>query len=438
MRKISVIGCGYVGLVCGAGLAEFGNEVVCIDINKDKIEKLKRMVVPIVEPGLPELIESNYSKSRLSFTSDIKEGLEGCDAIIIAVQTPQAADGSADLGFFMAAARDIAECLEHPAAVVIKSTVPIGTAGKTAKLINDSLAKRKMGFAIEVVSNPEFLREGCAVNTFLEPDRIVVGCNGKSYGLMNDIYSKPVSNGVPMVECSNETAETIKYAANAFLAMKISYINQMARLCEITGADIKTVAEAVGSDERISPKFLNPGPGYGGSCFPKDTRALVKMAKDHGLDLTMIRSAYEANAAHKEALALKIIGIMKKNQANTLAVWGLSFKAGSGDMRMAPALTILPAVAKSGIIIKAYDPAALDEAKEVFKEYENIKFCQTKDAALDNAEALLILTEWDCFKETRLSEIAAGLSKSILLDFRNIYEPDAAKDMGFMYYGVGR
>jgi len=439
MSKISVIGCGYVGLVCGAGLAEFGNDVVCVDIDDVKIKNLNNMIVPIVEPGLSELIEKNYKNGQLSFTSNIKVGISGCDAVIIAVQTPQAEDGSANLTYLMKAAGDIAEFLLAPAAVVIKSTVPIGTAKKVAELINSKLEERKTGFSIEVVSNPEFLREGCAVNTFLNPDRIVIGCSGKSFDLMDDVYKVSASKGIPIIKCSNETAETIKYAANSFLAMKISYINQMALLCEETGADIKTVAKAVGSDERISPKFLNPGPGYGGSCFPKDTRALVKIAKDYGLDLSMIRSAYEANTAHKEILAQKTVRIMLENNAKTLAIWGLSFKEGSGDMRMAPSLTIIPVIIKNGIRVKVYDPEAMAEAEVLLGGYgKSIEFCKSMKDATYQSDALMILTGWECFKNADLKEPLKTLKQKILLDYRNIYDAKTAREMGFLYFGVGR
>lgn len=439
MARISVLGCGYVGLVCGAGLAQFGNDVVCIDIDDDKIDNLNKMIIPIVEPGLDELIRNNHNYGRLSFTSDLQTGIKDCDAVIIAVQTPQDEDGSANLTYFMKAAADIADFIQNPAAVVIKSTVPIGTSHAVDLLINSKLEEREAGFSIEVVSNPEFLREGCAVDTFLNPDRIVIGCGGKSFKLMDDIYRVSISKGIPVIRCSNETAETIKYAANAFLAMKISYINQIAQLCEKTGADISTVAQAVGSDKRISPKFLNPGPGYGGSCFPKDTRALVKIAETHGVDLTMIRSAYEANAAHKEILAQKAVNILKEHNAETLAVWGLSFKAGSGDMRMAPALSIIPVIIKSGIKIKAYDPKAITEAKMAFGELaEHIEFCQNMEDAIDKSDGLMVLTGWECFINADLKKAAELLRHKILLDYRNIYDKNAAGDIGFLYFGVGR
>ncbi|MCD6323135.1 MAG: UDP-glucose/GDP-mannose dehydrogenase family protein [Clostridiales bacterium] len=441
MHKVSVLGCGYVGLVSGAGIAKFGNEVICADTNAHKIENLNKMIMPISEPELKELVQETYSLGRLSFSSDIKKSIRDCDAVIISVQTPQDKDGSADLSYVMQVSKDIAEQLEKSTVVIIKSTVPIGTAKKIRKMINTILAERKAGFSIEVVSNPEFLREGSAVKTFLYPDRIVVGYSGNKdvFAMMGEIYKSPIETGVPLIKCSNETAETIKYAANSFLAMKISYINQIALLCEKTGADIKIVAEAVGSDERINPKFLNPGPGYGGSCFPKDTRALVKIAEEYDIDLSMIRTAYEANTKHKDILARKAVKIVKENNGNVLGVWGLSFKAGSGDMRNAPALDILPLIIKNGIKLRVFDPEAMYEAGEYLSEYKSmIEFCKTKNEVLVGADALMILAEWDCFKNADLEKTATLLQQKILLDYRNIYDSSDAKRLGYLYYGVGK
>ncbi len=441
MNRICVIGCGYVGLVSGVGLAEFHNEILCTDTDSVRIENLKKMIMPFSEPGLLKLVKKNSDMGRLSFVNDIKPMLINCDAVMIAVQTPQSVDGSADLSYLMVAASEIAKHIKKAVVVIIKSTVPIGTAKKVKKLINSILADRDVGFSVEVVSNPEFLQEGSAVDTFLNPDRIVLGCKdgGVASKLMEEIYTIPAAAGVPIIKCSNETAETIKYASNAFLAMKISYINQMALLCEKTGADIKTVAKALGSDARINPKFLNPGPGYGGSCFPKDTRALVKMGEIHGLDLSMIRAAYESNAVHKTILAEKAVRILKENGGKTLAVWGLSFKAGSSDMRNSPVLDILPVIIKGGIKIKAYDPEAMDGAKIHLAKYmDDIELCKTQEDTLSNSDALMILTEWECFKKANLTETAFRLNKKILLDYRNIYDAAEAEKTGFLYYGVGR
>jgi len=441
MHKISVLGCGYVGLVSGAGIAKFGNEVICADSNVHRIENLNKLIMPISEPGLKELVQEMYSSGRLSFSFDIKKSICGCDAIIISVQTPQDKDGSADLSYVIQVAKDIAEYIEKSTVVIIKSTVPIGTAKKIKNLINTRLADRNAEFSVEVVSNPEFLREGAAIKTFLYPDRIVVGSSGNkdALSLMDEIYKAPADSGVPIFKCSNETAETIKYASNSFLAMKISYINQIALLCEKTGADIKAVSEAVGSDERINPKFLNPGPGFGGSCFPKDTRALVKIAESYGVDLSMIRTAYEANKAHKDILATKAVKIVKENNGSVLGVWGLSFKAGSGDMRNAPALDILPLIIQNGIKVRVFDPEAMEEADEYLSEYRSmIEFCKTKEEVLLGADALLVLTEWDCFKNADLEETATLIKQKIILDYRNIFDKTSTKNLGYLYYGVGK
>lgn len=440
MRRISVLGCGYVGLVTGAGIASFGNKVLCTDSNIEKIKNLKKMILPFSEPGLFELIEKAFKSGLISFSSDLHQSIADSDAVIIAVQTPQNDDGSADISFVLNAAEDISRHLIKPAVIIIKSTVPIGTAAKVKNHMNSLLKDRNAGFNVEIVSNPEFLREGAAVQTFLYPDRIVVGSsqNAEVISIMNDIYKTPVERGVPVIRCSNETAETIKYAANSFLAMKIAYINQIALLCEKTGADIKIVSKAVGSDERINPKFLEPGPGFGGSCFPKDTRALVKLAEDYNLDLSLIRGIYEANTAHKTILAEKAIRIMRDNDAKTLGIWGVSFKAGSQDMRNAPALDILPLILNSGIKIKLFDPKAINEAMSYFYEYEDmIDYCTSKEDALKGSDALMILTEWDCFKNADLKEMASLLNKKILMDYRNIYDSKTSAELGFLYYGVG-
>lgn len=440
MHKICVLGCGYVGLVTGAGIASFGNSVICIDSDVEKVDKLKKFILPFSEPELLELIQETKEKGLISFSSEIKNSIIDCEAVIIAVQTPQSEDGSADISFVMKAAGDISQYLVNPSIIIIKSTVPIGTAEKVRKHINALLKNRNAGFEVEIVSNPEFLREGSAVRTFLYPDRIVVGSSQKAEVLsfMEDIYKTPVERGVPVISCSNETAETIKYAANSFLAMKIAYINQIALLCEKTGADIKMVSKAVGSDERISPQFLEPGPGFGGSCFPKDTRALVKLAEEYNLDLSLIKAVYESNTAHKTILAEKAVRIMKDNDSKILGIWGVSFKAGSGDMRNAPALDIIPLILRSGIRIKIYDPKAINEARMHFSEYENaIDYCHSKEDAARDTDALMILTEWDCFKSMDLKELYFLLNKKILIDYRNIYDSKNAAEHGFLYYGVG-
>jgi UDPglucose 6-dehydrogenase len=441
MKKICVMGCGYVGLVSGAGLAQFGNYVTCFDIDRTRIEKLRNNIMPIYEPGLQELVEENNKAGRLDFADDLGAALKDRDAVFIAVQTPQDVDGNANLEYLYAAAEDIADITVNNPVVVIKSTVPVGTAREVSDRINAKFRERNLGYTAEVVSNPEFLIEGKAVKTFLEPDRIVIGCrqDERVCSLMRDLYSKPADEGREIIVCSNETAETIKYAANSFLAMKISFINQMALLCGETGADIDTVAKALGSDSRINPRFLNPGPGYGGSCFPKDTKALVRTAEKYGVDMSLVREADDSNERHKEILADKIASVMKKAGAGNIAVWGLSFKAGTGDLRNSPAIAMVNSLYAKGIHIKAYDPKAMKEAELLFKKNSfDIELSIDMYKTLEEADALLIATEWECFRESDISMIASLMKGNLIFDYRNIFDPIKVKSEGMKYYGVGR
>jgi UDPglucose 6-dehydrogenase len=441
MKRICVMGCGYVGLVSGAGLAQFGNYVTCYDIDGNRIKNLRSNVMPIYEPGLQELVEENNRAGRLVFTDNLADALKNCDAVFIAVQTPQDTDGNANLEYLYSAAEDIAENASGSPVVVIKSTVPVGTAKEVSGLINDKFNEKSLGYTVEIVSNPEFLIEGKAVKTFLEPDRIVIGCRegAEVCNLMRDIYSHPAGDGRQLIICSNETAETIKYAANSFLAMKISFINQMALLCGETGADIDTVAKALGSDSRINPKFLNPGPGYGGSCFPKDTKALVRTAEKYGVDMSLVREADDSNERHKVILADKIISLMNKTGVSNIAVWGLSFKAGTGDLRNSPAIAMINRLHSKGLNIKAYDPKAMKEAENLFKKYNpDIELSADMYKTLEGVDALLIATEWDCFRESDITKIAAEMKGNIIFDYRNILDPGMVKAEGLKYYGVGR
>lgn len=441
MKKICVMGCGYVGLVSGAGLAQFGNNVTCFDIDRTRIEKLRNNIMPIYEPGLQELVEENNRAGRLDFADDLGVALKDCDAVFIAVQTPQDVDGNANLEYLYKAAEDIADNTAGNPVVVIKSTVPVGTAKEVAIRINYKFKERNLGYRAEIVSNPEFLIEGKAVKTFLEPDRIVIGCrqDEKVCGLMKELYSKPADEGRELIVCSNETAETIKYAANSFLAMKISFINQMALLCGETGADIDTVAKALGSDSRINPRFLNPGPGYGGSCFPKDTKALVRTAEKYGVNMSLVREADDSNERHKEILAGKITAIMNKNGVSNLAVWGLSFKAGTGDLRNSPAIAMVKYLYTNGFHIKAYDPKAMKEAEQLFENNKfDIELSADMYKTLEGADALLIATEWECFRESDISKVAFSMKGNLIFDYRNIFDPIKVKSEGMKYYGVGR
>jgi len=441
MISICIMGCGYVGLVSGAGLAEFGNQVTCFDIDRDRIAKLRKNIMPIFEPGLGELVEKNSRAGKLDFSDDLGQAIKGRDAVFIAVQTPQDFDGNANLEYLYAAADDIADNADGNIVVVIKSTVPVGTAGAVRARINRRLLERGLAHNIEVVSNPEFLIEGRAVRTFLEPDRIVIGCrkDGNACNVMKKMYETPEKEGRQLILCSNETAETIKYAANSFLAMKISFINQMALLCEETGADIETVSKALGSDSRINPRFLNPGPGYGGSCFPKDTKALVKTAERYGVDMSLVRETDDSNERHKEILAKKIVTLMKGSDGKRIAVWGLAFKAGTGDIRNSPAVSLVEKLAMKGISVKAYDPEALEETARWLKGRKlDISLQDDMYGILEGADALMIATEWDCFKNSDISEIAARLRGNLIFDYRNILEPGEVSRAGLNYYGVGR
>lgn len=441
MNRVCIVGCGYVGLVSGAGLAEFGNIVTCYDIDTNRINNLNKLVMPIFEPDLKELVEKNIKAGRLGFTDNLSLALKDCDAVFIAVQTPQDDDGNAKLKFLFTAVEDVASKATGNLVVVIKSTVPVGTSKEVLSYIRLKFKERDITASVEVVSNPEFLIEGRAVSTFLNPDRIVIGCKpkGKACELMKSIYKKPSSDGREVVLCTNETAETIKYAANSFLAMKISFINQMALLCQETGADIDTVAKALGSDSRINPRFLKPGPGYGGSCFPKDTKALVRTAEKYGVDMSIIREADDSNENHKKILADIVASVMKKNGYSNLAVWGLAFKAGTGDIRNSPATTMIEKISENNFNISAYDPEAMTEAKKWIKQ-TGLKVILADDMykALDKAEALLIVTEWECFKNADITRIANTLKGNVVFDFRNILDPHEIEKAGLKYYGIGR
>ncbi len=441
MKNISVMGCGYVGLVSGAGLAHTGNTVTCIDIDDERIKSLKNLKMPFYEPGLQELVEKCIEEGRLFFEKDLKKGIVNADIVMLAVQTPQSDEGRADLKHLYSAVKELAENMDTPVPVIIKSTVPVGTAKEVGRIINSILKFEGVEKEVDVISNPEFLREGCAVDTFLNPDRIVVGYGGdpEVKAVMEDVYGAFIKKGIPMVFCSNETAEIIKYAANSLLAVKISFINQIALLCGKTGADIETVSKAVGMDKRINPDFLNPGPGYGGSCFPKDTRAIVKAAEDLGVDLSVIMAADEANERHKVILAEKIVEELEKADGDTVAVWGLAFKAGTGDIRNSPALAIIEKLFKEGSTVKAYDPKANGEASEYFKEHNvKIEICDDMMTAVNDCDCLVVLTEWACFKEADMTQVKAKMRPSLLFDLRNLFEREDMEKKGFTYHGVGR
>lgn len=440
MHKIAVVGTGYVGLVTGACLSDFGLNVTCVDNDAEKVNKLKSGIIPIYEPGLEPIVKRNVEENRLSFTTDIKEAVEKCEVIFIAVGTPPTEDGSADLQHVKAVAKDIANYMNGYKVVVNKSTVPVGTGKIVKDLIKDELEKRNVNYEYDVVSNPEFLREGSAVGDFSNPDRVVIGAESeKALNIMRNVYKKLYDNGTPFNETNIETAEMIKYASNAFLATKITFINEIANLCDKVGANVLDVAKAMGSDKRISPKFLQPGPGYGGSCFPKDTLALARIGKLYNAPITLVEAAVKANENQKKLMVEKIENALGSVEGKELAILGLAFKPNTDDMREAPSITILKELAKKGATFKAYDPIAMDEAKWRLEEIEGrIKYCNDEYQAIKDADALVIITEWDQFKKLDLERVKKELKEPYFFDLRNIFRRDDMEKRGFTYIAVGQ
>ncbi|MEG3179729.1 UDP-glucose dehydrogenase family protein [Sphingomonas sp. LT1P40] len=433
--RIAMIGTGYVGLVSGACFSDFGHDVVCVDKDARKIELLHQNVMPIYEPGLAELVASNVRSGRLSFTTDLAEGVKGVDAVFIAVGTPsRRGDGHADLSYVFAAAEEIVAALEGPAVIVTKSTVPVGTGDEVERIV----ARIAPDKGIKVVSNPEFLREGAAIEDFKRPDRVVIGSedDGASQ-VMRDIY-RPLSlnQSAPLVFTGRRTAELIKYAANAFLAVKITFINEIADLCEQVGADVQEVSRGIGMDNRIGRKFLNAGPGYGGSCFPKDTLALLKTADDAESPLRIVEATVQVNESRKRAMGRKVIKAMGGEvRDKTVAILGLTFKPNTDDMRDAPSIAVIQTLQDAGAIVKAYDPEGIEQAKLVLKDVE---FCASPYAAAEGADALVIVTEWDEFRALDLPRMARTLATPLLIDLRNIYTDAEAGRAGFELVGIGK
>lgn len=439
MNKIAVIGTGYVGLVTGACLSDFGLDIVCVDNNEQKIADLKRGVIPIYEPGLEDIVIRNVEDHRLTFTSDIKEAVEMSDVIFIAVGTPPAEDGSADLRYVEEVARSVGEFANGYKVIVDKSTVPIGTGQKVKGWVQQELDRRNVSHRFDVVSNPEFLREGSAVHDFSHPDRVVIGAES-SYAvkIMQDVYRVLYLNETPFVITNIETAEMIKYAANAFLAMKITFINEVANLCEKVGANVQDVAKAMGKDGRISPKFLHPGPGYGGSCFPKDTQALAQIGRQYGAPITLIEQTVLANERQKQLMVEKITDKLGDLNGKKLAVLGLSFKPNTDDMREAPALAILHQLANRGAHMNVFDPIAFKEAKWRLADIEgSLTYCDDEYQAMADADGVVILTEWNQFRNLNLDKVKQLLRQPYFFDLRNIYKRPAMEEKGFIYTGVG-
>jgi UDPglucose 6-dehydrogenase len=431
--QIAVIGTGYVGLVTGACFAEFGVDVTCVDVDAQKISRLTDGIMPIYEPGLEQLVAKNAAAGRLRFTTDAKQAIEQSLVIFLAVGTPPKEDGSPDLSFVEAAARTIAQHMNGYKVIVTKSTVPIGTGERLRELIRGE-QKSRVNFGI--VSNPEFLREGAAINDFMRPDRVVIGSRDEeAIAIMRDLYRPLYLIEAPFVITSLEAAELTKYAANAFLATKISFINEVANLCEKIGCDVHDVARAMGMDRRIGGKFLHPGPGFGGSCFPKDTRALASVARQFETDCLIVDSVIEVNRRQQRAMMPKIQRLVGDLKGKRIAVLGLAFKPETDDMREAPSLEIIRGLIREGASVCAYDPVAMDEAEKMLPE---IEYAEDEYSAVKGAEALVIVTEWNQFRALDMARIRDLMKSPMIADLRNICDPADMRELGFTYVGVGR
>lgn len=431
--KITIIGTGYVGSVTGACLADLGNDVICLDVDKEKIENFKKGNIPIYEPGLGDLVKRNVREGRLSFTTDKKKAIQSSDVIFIAVGTPSAADGSVDLKYVESAARDIGEHMNGYKVIVDKSTVPVGTADRVRDIIKKS-QKQKHDF--DLVSNPEFLREGEAIKDFMNPDRIVIGAdNGRAKDIMLKIYEGIERTGKPILVTDVKSSELIKYASNAMLATRISFMNEIARLCEKTGANIKMVAKGIGLDTRIGPRFLQAGVGYGGSCFPKDVRGIISTAKNYGIDFKILKAVDEVNEEQKTWIIPKIKKELKELKGKKIAVWGLAFKPKTDDMREAPSIVIINELQKEGAKIVAFDPEAEHIAKKILNDVE---YTKTPYEAIKGCDALVIITEWDEFRDLNKQKMKSLMKSPVIFDGRNIYSRDEMTRLGFRYFGIGK
>jgi UDPglucose 6-dehydrogenase len=433
MKKICVVGTGYVGLVTAAGLADFGNSVIGVDIDESKIDILKKGGIPIYEPGLIEVVQRNVQAGRLSFTTDIDTAIKKSKVIFSAVGTPPGEGGEADLRAVWTVAASFAKNLNEYKVFINKSTVPVGTGKKTKALIEKYCPQ---GSSYDVVSNPEFLREGSAVGDFLNPDRVVVGSRSKrAQDIMKDVYHALIIRGVPYVETNIESAEVIKYASNAFLAVKITFINEIANLCDIVGADVNEVAKAMGMDGRISPKFLHAGPGYGGSCFPKDTMALVEIFKEHGVQTRLVEAAIEANELQKQGVVAKLKSVMPDLKNKTIAILGLAFKPNTDDTRFSPSKVVIPLLHAEGARVQVFDPVASDDFR---RDFPDLDYKKNVYDAIEGANALILMTEWNEFRSLDLKRVKSLLRSPVFIDTRNIYDPRDMKEKGFTFVCTGR
>lgn len=438
--RIAMVGTGYVGLVSGTCFAEFGWDVICLDKDESKIQMLKDGGVPIYEPGLDVLIEKQVNAERLAFTTDLKEAVTGSDAVFIAVGTPpREEDGHADMRYVHQAAREVAQVMEGYTVIVNKSTVPVGTAQEVEAIIKEELEKRgnPAGVSFDVCSNPEFLREGAAINDFMRPDRVVLGTKSeRAEELMRALYRPLYINETPMVVTAPETAELIKYAGNAFLATKITFINEIANLCEQTGANVQEVARGIGLDGRIGSKFLHAGPGFGGSCFPKDTLALTQIGQKHGAPQKIVETVVEVNNERQRSMADKVVAACGGDvSGKKIAVLGVSFKPNTDDTRESPSLVIIPRLQEQGASISAFDPAAMEEASH---QLQNVTWCEDAYEAVKDADALAIVTEWNEFRALNMDRISDLMKGNVVIDMRNIYQPDEMRESGFDYISIGR
>ena len=431
---VTMIGTGYVGLVSGACFSEFGHNVTCVDKDAGKIDAIQAGRMPIFEPGLEKLVEINVAAGRLTFTTDLHQPVADADAVFIAVGTPsRRGDGHADLSYVYDATREVAAALNGYTVIVTKSTVPVGTGAEVARIVGEA----RPDAAFDVASNPEFLREGAAISDFMRPDRVVVGTDSdRARDVMRELYRSLFLNETPVMFTARQTAELIKYAANAFLATKITFINEIANLCEQVDADIQDVARGIGLDGRIGNKFLHAGPGYGGSCFPKDTLALLRTAEDLGLPLNIVQATVAVNDQRKKDMAQKVVDACGGSLlGKTVAVLGLTFKPNTDDMRDSPSLDIIPALLAAGAKVRAHDPEGMDEARKMLP---GVEFCEDAYDALDDADALAIITEWNAYRALDLPRVKSLLKAPVLVDMRNIYDPGTMGEMGFTYISIGR
>lgn len=436
--KISVVGTGYVGLVTGTCFAETGITVHCVDIDEKKINMLNNGQVPIYEPGLEKMIERNVKKERLFFTTNLQETLKDCDVVFSAVGTPPDEDGSADLQYVIAVAREVGKYMDHYMVIVTKSTVPIGTAKKVKAAIQDELDKRGVNIEFDVASNPEFLKEGDAIDDFMKPDRIVIGIESeRAENLMKKLYKPFLLNGHPILFMDVPSAELTKYAANSMLATRISFMNELANFCEIVGADINLVRKGIGSDSRIGAKFLYAGVGYGGSCFPKDVKALIKTAKENNFNLSILQSVEDVNDRQKSVMSDKVMKHFGGNiKGKIITLWGLSFKPNTDDMREAPALVLIEKLLGAGAKVKCYDPVAVEETHRRIGDI--VEYSKDQNEALIDSSALILVTEWNEFRMINFKVVERLMKEKVIFDGRNIYDAKEVIEQGFAYYGIGR